>query len=280
MRADAPVMAAARRARRVTEFQETRRQSLLDATAVAVLGAILAYVNNGPDASQGWLFGSVFSALYLLLLAQDVSVITTESNTFNLTNPFRILRFLLPFGLVLALGLQNASSMGFEQWWQAVTWEPGKNFVGVVDSSTLLAALLGYAVVTSVLPVRGLFETLPEARTLLKAVPGSLGVALELAEQNEAVEQVVPEEVEVVPVLLITGPRGCGKSTLARNLMEKDKRFVEPEWVATKSCSMGSRQRIVSSSDFEALEDSRSLAVSYRPAGWDTWSEASSGFKN
>ena len=39
-----------------------------------------------------------------------------------------------------------------------------------------------------------------------------------------------------------------------------------PEWVATKPCSMG-RQRLVSQSDFQALEQTRSLAVSYRPAG-------------
>lgn len=49
-----------------------------------------------------------------------------------------------------------------------VTWQPGLNFTGVVTSpQELFAALLSYAVVTAVLPVRGLFETLPEARTLV-----------------------------------------------------------------------------------------------------------------
>lgn len=45
-----------------------------------------------------------------------------ESNPFNLTNPFRILRFLLPFGLVVALGLQHALTVGLEEWWQNVSW--------------------------------------------------------------------------------------------------------------------------------------------------------------
>ena len=56
-----------------------------------------------------------------------------------------------------------------------VTWQPGRNFTGVVAPSSLLGALLGYVVTSAVLPLRGLAETLPEARQLVKAVPGSLG---------------------------------------------------------------------------------------------------------
>jgi hypothetical protein len=56
-----------------------------------------------------------------------------------------------------------------------VTWQPGVNFTGVVAPSSLLGALLGYVVTSAVLPLRGLAETLPEARQLVKAVPGSLG---------------------------------------------------------------------------------------------------------
>lgn len=266
----APVLADARRAKRRSEFERTKRQSLLDAAAVGLLGALLLYANNGQETAEGWLLGAVFAVLYLILLQQDVTVITVESNPFNLTNPFRILRFLLPFGLVVALGLQHALTVGLEEWWQNVTWQPGVNFTGVVAPSSLLGALLGYVVTSAVLPLRGLAETLPEARQLVKAVPGSLGVALELADAadtSQRVEEVV-EDVEVVPVLLITGPRGCGKSTLAQQLMANDHRFQEPEWVATKPCSMG-RQRLVSQSDFQALEQTRSLAVSYRPAGDD-----------
>ncbi|CAK9086442.1 Guanylate kinase (GMP kinase) [Durusdinium trenchii] len=266
---DAPVAAAARRAQRVAEYERMKRQSLLDAGAVGLLGALLAYANNGSAASEGWLVGAVFGTIYLVLLYQDVSVITVDSNPFSFTNPLRILRFLLPFGMVVALGLQHASIIGLEEWWQKVSWEPGVNFTGVVSSPAMLfGALLAYASVSAVLPLRGLVETLPEARTLMKAVPGSLGVALQLADAKEKDDT---EDVEVVPVLLITGPRGCGKSTLAKELMKKDHRFQEPEWVATKPCSsMGSsQQRLVALSDFQALEDSRSLAVSYRPAGDD-----------
>eukprot|EP00434_Breviolum_minutum_P022810 symbB.v1.2.020126.t1/scaffold1676.1/size106311/3 len=248
---------------------------LLDAAAVGVFGALLSYVNNGEAAAEGWLVGAVFGIFYLLLLQQDVNVITVQVNPFNLTNPWRILRFLLPFTLVLGLGLQHANEIGLEEWWHNVTWQPGLNFTGVVTSpQELFAALLSYAVVTAVLPVRGLFETLPEARTLVKAVPGSLGVALDLADKASRPrpeELAVPEDVEVVPVLLVTGPRGCGKSTLAQQLMQQDSRFQEPEWVATKPCSGigSSRQRIVTPSDYQALEQTRSLAVSYRPAGDD-----------
>lgn len=46
-------------------------------------------------------------------------------NPFNLTNPWRILRFLLPFTLVLGLGLQHANEIGLEEWWQNVSYRAG-----------------------------------------------------------------------------------------------------------------------------------------------------------
>ncbi|CAE7034283.1 NMT1 [Symbiodinium natans] len=241
---------------------------------MSVGGALLAYLNNGVDASEGWLVGVAFGVLYLLILQQDVAKLSTEWNPFNVGNPLRILRFLLPFGLVLALGLQYASTVGFEVWLDRLSWEPGVNFTGVVASrSSLFAALVGYVVSSAVLPVRGLIETLPEARTLVKAVPGSLGVALKLADQVPSKEApaAVKEPVEVVPVLLITGPRGCGKSTLAQRLRHQDARFQEPEWVSTGRCaSTGSaEQRILSKEEFESLSKTGSLAVSYSPSGED-----------
>ena len=48
----------------------------MDAAAVGVFGALLSYVNNGEAAAEGWLVGAVFGIFYLLLLQQDVNVIT------------------------------------------------------------------------------------------------------------------------------------------------------------------------------------------------------------
>ena len=98
------------------EYDRMKRQSLIDATAVGLLGALLSYFNTGADAAEGFLVGGVFGALYLLLLQLDVNSLTVESNPFNLFNPWRILRFLLPFGMVLALGLLNAVALGFDKW--------------------------------------------------------------------------------------------------------------------------------------------------------------------
>eukprot|EP00435_Cladocopium_sp_Y103_P045086 s1118_g12.t2 len=212
----APVLAAARRAKR-----------RLDAAAVGVLGALLLYANNGQETAEGWLLGAVFAVLYLILLQQDVSVITVESNPFNLTNPFRILRFLLPFGLVAALGLQHALTVGLDEWWQNVSW-PGD-----------LAA----------------WDQLPRRRRRVVAAGRPAGLRRDVRGAAAA------------------GPgrdapggtaAGEGGARVAGSL-------GMPEWVATKPCSGigSSRQRLVSQSDFQALEQTRSLAVSYRPAGDD-----------
>jgi hypothetical protein len=48
----------------------------LDAAAVGLLGALLLYANNGQETAEGWLLGAVFAVLYLILLQQDVTVIT------------------------------------------------------------------------------------------------------------------------------------------------------------------------------------------------------------
>jgi len=254
-----------------------KRQSLLDATAVGLLGAVLAYFNRGLDAGQGFLFGAVCGVVYLLLLHQDVNMLDGRSGRtpFDLANPLRVLRFLLPLALVAVLGLQTALTIGFDVWMDGLTWEPGANFRGVVSSPMLLsAALVGYALATAVLPLRGLLESLPEARSLIKAVPGSVGVALQLADEAKAkpVPVVRAEPAEVIPVLLVTGPRGCGKSTLVQHLRRRDQRFREPEWVATAaaaSSGLANAPHIVDEEVFESLQESESLAVSYTPVGDD-----------
>ena len=68
----------------------------------------------------------VYLFVYLSSRSNESNCNKVESNPFNLTNPFRILRFLLPFGLVVALGLQHALTVGLEEWWQNVSWPMGQ----------------------------------------------------------------------------------------------------------------------------------------------------------
>lgn len=273
-----PLGAAARRALRLEEFERMKRQSLTDASAVAILGTVLAYVNSGAEAAEGLLCGSAFGIIYLLLLQRDVDLLGTPRarTPFDLDNPLRILRLLLPLAIVGVLGLQAGLTLGFDAWLNGVRLEPTGNFSGVISSPTLLyGALVGYCVATATLPARGTFEALPEARELVKAVPGSVGVALKLAEtkaaKTEAPSGPVNEPAEVVPVLLVTGPRGCGKSTLVSRVKQMDSRFSEPEWVMTREDTTANLARplIISEPSFESLAESGGLVVNYQPCGDD-----------
>lgn len=272
-----PLGAAARRALRLEEYERMKQQSLTDATVIGLLGAILVYANTGAEAAGGSFCGVAFGIVYLILLQRDVDFLGTPSGRtpFDLDNPLRILRLLLPLAIVGVLGLQAGLTIGFEAWLNGIRLEPLGNFSGVISSPAVLyGALVGYCVATATLPVRGIFEALPEARELVKAVPGSVGVALQLTEKpskTEATSGPLNEKVEAVPVLLVSGPRGCGKSTLVSSLKKNDPRFSEPEWVMTRESTTKYSERplIISEPSFESLAESGALVVNYEPCGDD-----------
>ncbi|CAK0836570.1 unnamed protein product [Prorocentrum cordatum] len=203
-------------------YAEMKRESFVDAAAVGILGTPLALANSGPDAAAGLLLGAAAGAVYHLLLQWDVDALAPGRTPFDVLNPLRVARFLLPVLLAAALCLQAAISVGPDAWLAGLRWEPGANFVGFLQAKALSAALLGYVAATSSLQLRGVARAVPEARTLVKALPGSVGVALkeEYDGKRERRKASSGPPVREVPVLLVSGPRGCGKSTLVRQLAE------------------------------------------------------------
>mmetsp|Transcript_89991 Transcript_89991/g.226356 ORF Transcript_89991/g.226356 Transcript_89991/m.226356 type:complete len:545 (-) Transcript_89991:211-1845(-) len=264
--------ADARRALRAAQYEQMKRESLTDTSVVGILGAVLAFFNSGQAAATGLIIGSAAGAVYLLLLQADVDRLGDQSGQtpLDMFNPYRILRLFVPLVLVIVLGATDAlnSPGGLDAWLSNIHWEFGSNFLGVVSTQALYAGLLGYILSVLALQVRGLSRAVPEVRDLVQAVPGSLGVAAKLTEEAEAKQKAreaarTKKAVKTLPVLLVSGPRGCGKSTLVQRLLESDSRFSQPEWVAT-----GVSDRIatvVGKDDFEGLQKTGSFAVSYRP---------------
>lgn len=268
----------ARRLARAAEYEELKRWNLLDAGAVGVLGALIAYVSKGYEAAEGLVVGAIFGSIYLSLLHRDVDAFGTEGGgtPLDTLRPGRILRLLVPLFMVLALAAQAALQVGVDVWLQTAHWEAGKNFVGVVPSAEVLyGAVLGYVASTITLRFRGLISSVPEAQQVVAALPGSVGVTLRLVDEGtrqrkEAREAEQKERRPAVPVLLISGPRGCGKTTLAKRILATDPRFSEAKWIATPGGgSVSDGRRIIETEAFEEMEESGALAVSYQPYGDD-----------
>lgn len=267
--------AQARRSMRAAEYQDMKRESFIDTVAVGILGAPLVFFNSGPEAASGLALGVTFGALYHLLLQRDVDALAPGNTPFDLFNPLRIIRFLLPVLLTGALCASSALSMGMDAWLAGLSWDPESNFKGFLAAKGLNAALLGYIVSTASVSLRGIARNIPEVGTLVKAAPGSVGVAMKLKDDYDAKRSarnpaetpgVLP--VRQVPVLLVSGPRGCGKSTLVRRLMAGDDRFIEPEWVASAPGGViGDRriQQVLGQEDYDTLRESGSLAVNFKP---------------
>mmetsp|Transcript_46961 Transcript_46961/g.102137 ORF Transcript_46961/g.102137 Transcript_46961/m.102137 type:complete len:536 (+) Transcript_46961:57-1664(+) len=263
--------AARRRKMRRAQYEEMKRENLLDASIVGLIGAGLSFLNAGLQGGEGFAIGSAVGVAYLLLLHRDVDELGVDGRTpLDVVRPFRVARFLVPFLMVPLLAATSALEVGIDSWLDGVRWDAGSNFSGVMSPAALYASLTGYTVTTMTLWLRG-FARGVKIRDAMPAMPGSLGVAAKLV--NSAEKQKGRQEsadtparpVKQVPVLLVSGPRGCGKTTLVQRLRERDERFAEPTWISTEPCATKKGSSIVSEADFETLEDAGALAVSYRP---------------
>lgn len=272
----------ARRAARIAEYDELKKQAQGDAAVVGAVGALITLLSAGSDAAAGFVLGSAAAVVYLKLLMLDVDRLGVNGGPFDVLNPLRLARLLVPVLLVVALCSQAIATLGFDQWLAGIRWEPGLNIVNAVTSPAVLyASMLGFLSGSAPLRLRALVRDGPGAKDVFQLLPGSLGVAAKLADGQQkqrgsagAIMETAPQQPPVVvSVLIISGPRNCGKTTLVQRLKKADPRFLEPEWIiaagdgAPNVPAAPPKERLcpVSEAEYKTVEDAGVLAVNYSP---------------
>jgi len=213
-------------------YDELKLTILKDAALAGAAGALAVAVSTRDmglvvDYFAGALGG--VSYLFFLTVKTDSVGETTVAGTIDRKGKgLANVRFVMPVLVLLAISCKNAlagSSGPFE-----IT-----GLFELVSREQFLAAMGGFLTYRGALLLRQVRPILGDA--LVEALPGSAGAAVKIAtdlrkqREKEQEEKFTTGEgaISTTPVLLVCGPRGLGKTTLVRRLLDGgDGRFVEP----------------------------------------------------
>ncbi|CAN0179915.1 unnamed protein product [Ectocarpus sp. 12 AP-2014] len=209
-------------------YEDLKRRLVVDAALFGAVGAFAAFQIFGAD--QGLLFalGALASVAYVILLEKTADNVASGKQDVA-TKLKGDARFAVPVVLVLALAAKNYIANPDD----AVLFKliPKQDFAAVMIGFIAPARLpLLYREVKSSLRGDDVLDMLPgsigQGRAILRSMGESSG-----ATADGAVEMAGPQATRVI---VVSGPKCLGKTTLVNKILAEDSRLAQPPWCTTR----------------------------------------------
>lgn len=207
------------------EAYEAIKFSLIRNAAIAgAAGTAFAGLARDAETAVIYAAGAAAGVAYLFLLG--VKTDTMGSPDAKLGKGISNLRFAFPAMVIVGVALKNSLFGGGPS-------GEGAWMFSTVTSEQFAAAMIGFLTYRLPLFLNQLAPIIGETATDL--LPGSAGIAVRMAQEAKQkgvdVAELKSEMViddGLIPVFLVSGPEGTGKTTLVNKLLESDDRFVAP----------------------------------------------------
>lgn len=205
-------------------YEQLKTNLLKNAAIAGFLGTVIVNIVKGTEDAIIYFAGAIASLAYLFFLSIKTDTLASPDRKLgsNVSN----LRFLMPVLVVVAVALWN-QSLGDQN--------PLKDATNPFDRVTpeqFGSAVLGFLTYRIPLFLGQLQEALGEDNTTTNSIlPGSAGMALQLATATATTAPEVLSKDTLIPVLLISGPQATGRDELVAQLLQEDDRLVSPKLV-------------------------------------------------
>eukprot|EP00903_Cladosiphon_okamuranus_P012738 g11908.t1 len=208
-------------------YEDLKRRLVVDAALFGAVGAFATFQIFG--ANQGLLFalGALASVAYVILLEKSADDVASGKQDVG-TKLKGDARFAVPVLLIVALAAKNYMA------------NPGGAVAfNLIPKEEFAAAMIGF-IAPSRLPLlyREVKSSL-KGDEVLDMLPGSIGqgraILRSMGESGEAVG--MAEEMagpSVTRVIVVSGPKCLGKTTLVNKMLAEDSRLAQPAWCTTR----------------------------------------------
>jgi guanylate kinase len=206
-------------------YAELKGQLLRNAAIAGAVGTVLVDLTKGTEDAIIYAAGAIASVAYLFFLS--IKTDTLGSQDSKLGKGVSNVRYLMPILVIIGVALYN-KSRGDDN--------PIQNDdpFDTVTPEQYAAAIIGFLTYRIPLFLTQLMEGLKDDAGKGIALPGSAGVAMQLAQQSQsdasAATGSVLTEGLLTPVLVVSGPQATGRSKLVNQLIDTGNgRFVRPK---------------------------------------------------